>query len=160
MIHDPRGKITNDAADSPSLIPESPPSYESTVDAGPSSTAMPSMSPMPTLGGKGSPYHALSMSSQPVAMYGATAPSAGVGSPMVYHYQNPITGDHVASLLPPDHPEMICLQEGAHVRQSRFGLLGVIAAVVWFPLGVGLCLLDRRVQCKRCGKVIEDGLCG
>jgi hypothetical protein len=38
-------------------------------------------------------------------------------------------------------------------------LLGVIAAIVWFPLGIGLCLLDRRVQCKRCGESIEEGLC-
>jgi hypothetical protein len=37
--------------------------------------------------------------------------------------------------------------------------LGVIAAIVWFPLGIGLCLLDRRVQCKRCGEAIEEGLC-
>ena len=40
-----------------------------------------------------------------------------------------------------------------------FVLLGVIAAIVWFPLGIGLCLLDRRVHCKRCGESIEDGLC-
>lgn len=38
-------------------------------------------------------------------------------------------------------------------------MLGVIAAIVWFPLGIGLCLLDRRVQCKRCGESIEEGLC-
>ena len=38
-------------------------------------------------------------------------------------------------------------------------ILGVIAAIVWFPLGIGLCLLDRRVQCKRCGESIEEGLC-
>jgi Uncharacterized conserved protein (DUF2367) len=40
-----------------------------------------------------------------------------------------------------------------------FVLIGVIAAIVWFPLGIGLCLLDRRVQCKRCGESIEEGLC-
>jgi len=33
--------------------------------------------------------------------------------------------------------------------------LGLIAAVVWFPLGIGLCLLDRTVTCKRCGAVIK-----
>ncbi|KAJ7772635.1 hypothetical protein DFH07DRAFT_802623 [Mycena maculata] len=80
-------------------------------------------------------------------------------NPVVYHYDNPITGEHVVSLLPPDHPEMLCLQAGEHVPQTHYGLLGILAAVFWFPLGVGLCLLDRRVKCGRCGRVIEDGLC-
>ncbi|KAG2342805.1 hypothetical protein BDR05DRAFT_963606 [Suillus weaverae] len=80
--------------------------------------------------------------------------------PTVYHYQNPLTGEHIASLLPPDHPEMICLQQGGHVNQTKFGILGILAAIVWFPLGIGLCLLDRRVKCKRCGLVIDDGICG
>ncbi|KAI0342175.1 hypothetical protein BDW22DRAFT_244847 [Trametopsis cervina] len=77
----------------------------------------------------------------------------------VYNYMNPASGNIVCSLLPPDHPQMVCLQQG-HVPHSRFGLLGVLAAVFWFPLGIGLCLLDRRVQCTRCGKMIEEGLCG
>ncbi|KAJ6625878.1 hypothetical protein B0H10DRAFT_2001183 [Mycena sp. CBHHK59/15] len=81
-------------------------------------------------------------------------------NPVVYHYQNPVTGEHVASLLPPNHPEMICLQVGEHVPQTNYGLLGILAAVFWFPLGVGLCLLDRRVKCSRCGRVIDDGICG
>ncbi|KAJ7217772.1 hypothetical protein GGX14DRAFT_438252 [Mycena pura] len=80
-------------------------------------------------------------------------------NPTVYHYHNPLTGEHVASLLPPDHPEMICLQAGEHVAQTTYGFLGILAAVFWFPLGVGLCLLDRRVKCARCGHMIEDGLC-
>ncbi|KAG2128958.1 uncharacterized protein EDB93DRAFT_1095763 [Suillus bovinus] len=80
--------------------------------------------------------------------------------PTVYHYQNPLTGERIASLLPPDHPEMICLQQGAHVTETSFGILGILAAIVWFPLGVGLCLLDRRVKCKRCGAVIDNGICG
>lgn len=63
----------------------------------------------------------------------------------------------ISTTLPPDHPEMICLQAGEHVRHTRFGLLGVLAAVFWFPLGIGLCLLDRRIVCKRCGRVIDDG---
>ena len=99
--------------------------------------------------------------------------------PTIYNYVNPATGQHVASLLPPDHPEMICLQAGSHVQQTRFGLLGkspgyypvrlslklrikgVLAAIFWFPLGVGLALMDRRVKCRRCGLVIENGItCG
>jgi Uncharacterized conserved protein (DUF2367) len=108
-------------------------------------------------------------------MHGATAPGPQT---TVYYYQDPRTGQRVASLLPPDHPQMVCLQAGEHVPETRYGflgalcfhvllsfdyvgsrLLGVIAAIVWFPLGIGLCLLDRRVQCKRCGESIEEGLC-
>ncbi|CAK5265670.1 unnamed protein product [Mycena citricolor] len=89
-------------------------------------------------------------------------PHAGPSSsanPVVFHYHNSRTGEHVASLLPPDHPEMICLQAGEHVPMTNYGFLGILAAVFWFPLGVGLCLLDRRVKCARCGHVIEDGFC-
>jgi hypothetical protein len=54
------------------------------------------------------------------------------------------------------HPEMVCLQQG-HVVRTRYGILGLLAAVFWFPLGVGLCLLDRKTKCERCGFVIEEG---
>jgi len=81
-------------------------------------------------------------------------------SPMVYNYINPVSGERVVSLLPPNHPEMICLQSGSHVPHTRFGLLGILAAVFWFPFGIGLCLLDRRVRCHRCGLAIDDGVCG
>lgn len=38
-------------------------------------------------------------------------------------------------------------------------MTGVLAAIFWFPLGIGLCLLDKRVQCIRCGQVIDEGIC-
>ncbi|KAJ3560581.1 hypothetical protein NP233_g10743 [Leucocoprinus birnbaumii] len=79
-------------------------------------------------------------------------------TPTVFHYVNPQTGEHVTSLLPPDHPEMLCLQEGGHITETKFGLLGLLAAVFWFPLGIGLCLLDRRVKCSRCGVVLSETL--
>ncbi|KAF7792353.1 hypothetical protein EIP86_003389 [Pleurotus ostreatoroseus] len=41
----------------------------------------------------------------------------------VYNYVNPVTHEVVASLLPPDHPQMVCLQQG-HDPQGRFGILG------------------------------------
>jgi len=82
------------------------------------------------------------------------------GDVTVYQYVSPTTGETVASLLPPDHPEMICLQRGEHVPEQRFGLLGILAAIFWFPLGVGLCIMDRRVKCSRCGLMLQDGLCG
>ncbi|KZP34500.1 hypothetical protein FIBSPDRAFT_846628 [Athelia psychrophila] len=76
----------------------------------------------------------------------------------VYHYVHPVTNQHVASLLPPNHPQMICLQEGRHVPHTRFGVLGLLAAVFWFPLGIGLCLLDRKTTCSRCGLRVDEGL--
>lgn len=50
-------------------------------------------------------------------------PSPG-GTPIIYNYVNPRTGEHVVSLLPPQHPEMVCLQAGEHVRHTQFGILG------------------------------------
>ncbi|KIY69542.1 hypothetical protein CYLTODRAFT_420605 [Cylindrobasidium torrendii FP15055 ss-10] len=85
-------------------------------------------------------------------------PVQAMGEPIVYRYQSSVTGETVMSLLPPDHPEMICLQSG-HLPHTNYGLLGILAAVFWFPLGVGLCLLDRRVKCTRCSQVIEEGMC-
>ena len=49
------------------------------------------------------------------------------GPPTVYNYVNPQTGEHVVSLLPPDHPEMICLQAGEHIRKTQYGILGEIS---------------------------------
>ena len=99
--------------------------------------------------------------------------------PTVYNYINPLTGERVVSLLPPNHPEMICLQSGVHIPHTHYGLIGesmfifwhhrsptkipsqgVLVAIFWFPLGIGLCLLDKRVKCERCGLLIEDGVCG
>lgn len=42
----------------------------------------------------------------------------------VYHYHNLANGNHITSLLPPDHPEMVCLQQGSHVEETKFGVLG------------------------------------
>jgi hypothetical protein len=84
---------------------------------------------------------------------------AAAGALQIHHYVHPETGERIASLLPPDHPAMVCLQEGRHVAVSTYGILGILAAVFWFPLGVGLCLLDRRVKCRRCGQAVSGGLC-
>ncbi|KAF9820291.1 hypothetical protein IEO21_01505 [Rhodonia placenta] len=78
----------------------------------------------------------------------------------VYNYVNPITQEQIVSLLPPDHPQMICLQQGGHVPRTHYGVLGILAAVFWFPWGIGCCLLDRRTTCERCGAVMDDGFCG
>src|SRR6267154_3278601 len=51
-------------------------------------------------------------------------PAPTMQQPTVYHYRNPTTGEHVASLLPPGHPDMLCLQQGGHVPTSEFGIAG------------------------------------
>ncbi|KAJ3999279.1 hypothetical protein F5050DRAFT_1687351 [Lentinula boryana] len=94
--------------------------------------------------------------SSPYTVHPGTASGS---SPLLYHYRNPITQETVVSLLPPEYPSMVCLQAGEHDTQTNFGILGILAAVLWFPLGIGLCLLDRRVKCRRCGEMIQDGMC-
>lgn len=86
-------------------------------------------------------------------------PQSPLTRPLVYHYQNPRTGETIASLLPPNHPEMVCLQEGHHkTGPTQWGIVGLLSAIVFFPLGVALCLVDRKVTCRRCGYVIHHGL--
>lgn len=67
--------------------------------------------------------HELMLASGPSIMYGATAPGPQA---TVYYYQDPRTGQRIASLLPPDHPQMVCLQAGEHVPETRYGFLGAL----------------------------------
>ncbi|KAI1794067.1 hypothetical protein LXA43DRAFT_997517 [Ganoderma leucocontextum] len=137
---------------------QQPPSYDVAVNGGPNISG-------PFVPEGQAPAKDVKVPSLPSP--GAGYPTAGPpprhagGHPatVVYNYVDPRTGERVVSLLPPDHPQMICLQQGGHVTTSKFGLLGIIAAIVWFPLGIGLCLLDRKVYCTRCGAVIQDGMC-
>ncbi|KAI9457426.1 hypothetical protein F5148DRAFT_1277035 [Russula earlei] len=125
---------------------ENPPAYESAITG--SSTGI--YPPHALLYGRVRIRRIRSPRPQPLMLAG-TLPlvyGANASDPTVYYYQDPRTGQRVASLLPPDHPQM-----------TRYGFLGVLAAIVWFPLGIGLCLLDRRVRCERCGESLEDGLC-
>ncbi|RXW25016.1 hypothetical protein EST38_g786 [Candolleomyces aberdarensis] len=103
--------------------------------------------------------------SEPLIPYNYGGPAYGrqptfTPSPTVYYYNNPVTGERITSLLPPTHPEMVCLQAGEHVPQTNYGILGILAAVFWFPLGIGLCLIDKKVKCSRCGITIDEGVCG
>ena len=78
-------------------------------------------------------------------------PMVTTSSPMgvtVFNYVHPVTQQRITSLLPPDHPEMVCLQQG-HERSSTFGLVGILAAIFWFPLGMACMLVDRKVRCTR-----------
>ncbi|KAG9316770.1 hypothetical protein JVU11DRAFT_2832 [Chiua virens] len=135
---------------------DNPPAYEYVAPQGPSDIVQ-----SPIQVDKQEPKSAAQQAPSPLPVVSLhVTPVPVMPEPRVYHYQNPVTGEHLASLLPPDHPEMVCLQQGGHVSHTKFGILGIIAAIVWFPLGIGLCLLDRRVQCKRCGIVIDEGICG
>lgn len=69
------------------------------------------------------------LQASPLQVYTGVGPSqlqqpTYVISPTVYHYTNPQTNERIASLLPPDHPEMLCLQAGAHVPHTRYGVVG------------------------------------
>ncbi|KAH7888896.1 hypothetical protein F5I97DRAFT_764089 [Phlebopus sp. FC_14] len=136
---------------------DNPPAYEFVAAQGPSADPRASAT-SDKLPKSQSPAEQGTPMSPITTVYGTSVPM--MQQPTVYHYHNPATGEHLTSLLPPTHPEMICLQEGAHVTQTKFGILGILAAIVWFPLGIGLCLLDRQVKCKRCGLTIDSGLCG
>ncbi|QRV79341.1 hypothetical protein RhiJN_22007 [Ceratobasidium sp. AG-Ba] len=131
---------------------DNPPTYDVAMSSSGSTSPPPAS---PTIK-KDTPYQPIPQQPpQPVPHHGMIIAS-GPSSVPLYRYHNPTTGEVVTSLLPPDHPEMICLQQG-HVVNTRYGILGILAAVFWFPLGVGLCLLDRRTKCDRCGLTIEEG---
>jgi len=97
-------------------------------------------------------------SQQPIT----SAPHASTpryGPQTLYHYQDPETGRLITSPLPPTHPAMICLQEGGHIPGStHWGILGLLSAIVFFPIGVLCCFIDREVHCIRCGEIIHSGL--
>ncbi|KAH9484911.1 hypothetical protein JR316_0001813 [Psilocybe cubensis] len=139
---------------------ENPPSYDIATESGSGSSYDGENAPLLN------PPDAKTTMNQPLLqpnMYPGpsyTTQPQNIPQPTVYNYVNPMTGEQVVSLLPPGHPEMICLQAGGHVPETHYGLLGILAAVFWFPLGIGLCLLDRRIRCKRCGVIIDDGICG
>ncbi|CAE6482739.1 unnamed protein product [Rhizoctonia solani] len=130
---------------------DSPPTYDVAIGSSTGSTTPP-VPTSPRLKSKDTPYP----QPTPQPHNGMIIAPALVPGPTVFRYHNPHTGEVVSSLLPPDHPEMVCLQQG-HIVKTRYGILGILAAVFWFPLGIGLCLLDKRTKCERCGLLIEDG---
>ncbi|KAI5119811.1 hypothetical protein M0805_006944 [Coniferiporia weirii] len=113
-------------------LPKNPPSYDhATAGAGPSSR-----------------------SSLPQEVPAAAADATNGETNL--HYQHPTTG---RAAFPPGHLEILCpAGPGGHIYTRRFGVAGIITAVLLFPFGVILCMLDRRVACMRCGQIIEDGI--
>jgi hypothetical protein len=77
--------------------------------------------------------------------------SSGAGPSMpatpVYHYVHPVTGDQLASLLPPNHPAMICVQEGRHINQSSYGILGKFILFRPRDIKANECFLPRHHGC-------------
>ena len=76
-------------------------------------------------------------------------------APVVYHYMNPMTHENVASLLPPNHPEMVCLQAGQHVPKTRYGILGafllcfvLFSALSVFSLYLLVLQISRYPGCR------------
>ncbi|KAG6828693.1 hypothetical protein H0H92_007055 [Tricholoma furcatifolium] len=137
---------------------DSPPSYEAATEDGHDHT----QDSVPKGALNHDSKHSASTPSQPSnggPSYTAQPGYTSMSTPLLHHYVNPNTGEHIATLQAPNDPEMICLQEGMHIPHTRYGLLGVLAAVFWFPLGIGLCLLDRHTRCQRCGAVLNNGLC-
>ena len=65
----------------------------------------------------------------------------------VYHYINPANGNHITSLLPPEHPEMVCLQRGSHVEETKYGFLGEF----WFSLALLLSLQKASTDARFVG---------
>ena len=92
-----------------------------------------------------------------IAMHNTPVPATQAGAVTVYHYIHPTTQQRIDSLLPPSHPEMQCLQHG-HIPRTRFGVAGILAAIFWFPLGLGCLLIDKDTRCERCKKVISGRL--
>lgn len=93
------------------------------------------------------------LASGPSVMYGATTTAPGPAA-TVYYYQDPRTGQRVASLLPPDHPQMVCLQAGEHVPETRYGFLGALCFHVLLSFDcvwahVSVFCIDRR-YCGDC----------
>ncbi|EJU04140.1 hypothetical protein DACRYDRAFT_20765 [Dacryopinax primogenitus] len=67
----------------------------------------------------------------------------------------PMNTPVILSVNPAD-PRSICAQQG-HIRSTTFGILGVLFAIVCFPIGLVCCVMDRREQCTRCGEIFYSG---
>ncbi|KAF9501645.1 hypothetical protein BDN71DRAFT_1438231 [Pleurotus eryngii] len=159
MIIIPQNDMTSTPTNPPlSTFLDSPPPYDPqdgkfTADNSKKPDQLGSPQPQPQLQPQ-SLQPMLAGPSIPVS-YGATMLP---GPPLVHQYRGP-NGEILYGLLPPNHPEMICLQQG-HDGKTQYGVLGLLAAIFWFPLGIGLCMLDSKVKCRRCQKVIDEGICG
>ncbi|ORY22685.1 hypothetical protein BCR39DRAFT_550987 [Naematelia encephala] len=64
----------------------------------------------------------------------------------------------VQTPLSPVSAEIQCLQLG-HRKKTRYGPIGIIAGIVFFPWGLFWTACDRKVTCKRCQVVLSEKGC-
>jgi len=67
---------------------------------------------------------------------------------------NPMGGVQPAGFIT---PEVQCQQQG-HIITSRYGVVGILSAILFFPCGVLVCLMDRTEKCERCHQIFKRGL--
>ena len=132
---------TNEYDEHTQLPTQAPPSYETVVGNGGHSAYIPLHRVFPLSQTRSSPVSGqyipesaakaqdvkVPMLPTPNTYQVAGPPPSQAGQPpatVVYNYVNPLTGERIVSLLPPDHPQMICLQQGGHDTSSKFGILG------------------------------------
>ncbi|EJU04141.1 hypothetical protein DACRYDRAFT_20766 [Dacryopinax primogenitus] len=80
-------------------------------------------------------------------------PNGVTVGPAVYYYPNGLPG---IPGPPVQDPRAICAAQG-HVRTTTFGIVGILTAIICFPIGLICCALDRREVCARCGEVMYQG---
>ncbi|KAL7415780.1 hypothetical protein BDY24DRAFT_382208 [Mrakia frigida] len=135
-----------------SPAPASPPSYEASVSSSPSPSS--SSSPnQPLL------THVASLPSRNLPPPKGASPAGTDQSngPLVHYFVQPgPNGRMISTNLGPETEEMRCLMEG-HLAQSKFGIIGILSTIFFFPWGLAVCALDRKVVCKRCKQVIDPG---
>ncbi|KAJ2930292.1 hypothetical protein H1R20_g6817, partial [Candolleomyces eurysporus] len=106
--------------------------------------------------------------SEPLIPYNYGGPAYGrqptfTPSPTVYYYNNPVNGgeDNIPATSIPPRDGMLAGRRACATDELRDpGVIGILAAIFWFPLGIGLCLIDKKVKCSRCGITIDEGVCG
>ncbi|KAG8997656.1 hypothetical protein FRB93_014016 [Tulasnella sp. JGI-2019a] len=54
-------------------------------------------------------------------------------------------------------PDMQCQQQG-HLISSSYGVVGLISAILLFPCGIIICMMDQKEQCSRCRHVFKHGI--
>ncbi|KAG8830319.1 hypothetical protein FRC17_005076 [Serendipita sp. 399] len=144
----PRSPSAAVAGPSSPLASRADPSYVHPPYDEPDYTAAPS--PSYTAPGVGGFYHALDPAAQPGQQQAGG--DAGAGGE-TYIWTHPITHETYDTGLPFDHPDVQCLQSG-HLPRTRYGLVGILSTIFWFPFGLLVMMHDKSVECKRCSRVL------
>lgn len=114
-----------------SPTPASPPSYEVSVSSPSPSTSSPHAPLLVHVSSARNPP--LSKGDSPQGAQLEPPLLAPNGGQIIHYYQQPgRNGMMVSTTLGPETPEMRCLMNG-HEARSRFGILGVLATVFFFP---------------------------